>query len=97
MPVIYVYVHLQANCKPDDSRNRYFSGLTGNRMCSVHFLFLMFIMYFTFVFILWLMCVNNYVTTLCLKKKQTSHLWFAITFTYVNAFWYFLAEMSPIM
>jgi len=32
--------------------------------------------------------------TPCLKK--TSHLWLAVTFTHMNGFWYFLAEMLRI-
>jgi len=28
--------------------------------------------------------------------RKNVHLWFATTLTYVNAFWYFLAEMLPI-
>jgi len=29
-------------------------------------------------------------------SQKTSHLWLAITLSYVNGFWYFLAEMLPI-
>jgi len=30
-------------------------------------------------------------------SQKTSHLWLAITLTYMNGFWYFSAEMLPIM
>jgi len=29
-------------------------------------------------------------------SQKTSHLWLAVTLTYVNGFWYFLAQMLPI-
>jgi len=36
------------------------------------------------------------VTPHFIVSQQTSHLWFAITLTYINAFLYFLAEMLPV-
>ena len=46
-------------------------------------------------------CKQSFVLLLLQYKytvsQKTSHLWLAITLMHVNGFWYFLAEMLPIM